>query len=195
MSWYQRDPTTSLRLIEAAVSRPSAAVVDVGSGSSELVDHLLARGFTDITLVDISGRALQQVRERLGDQARHVSFLERDVLTWVPDRQYDLWHDRAVFHFLTEPADRDRYVDLTAKAICDGGALVLATFAPDGPTSCSGLPVRRYSRTNLADAFAGPFSAAGSEREDHLTPSGTRQSFTWVALKRESRTTVANEAT
>ena len=185
MSWYQRDPATSLRLIEAAVARPSAAVVDVGSGSSELVDHLLARAFTDITLVDISGRALQQVRERLGDHARHVSFLERDVLTWLPDRQYDLWHDRAVFHFLTERADRDRYIDLAAHAIRSGGALVLATFAPDGPTSCSGLPVCRYSGTDLTDAFAGSFTAAGSEQEDHLTPSGTRQSFTWVVLERE----------
>jgi SAM-dependent methyltransferase len=185
LSWFQRHPETSLRLIEAAASGPSSAVVDVGAGASVLVDELLARGFTDITLVEFSRRALERVRERLGDEARCVRFVHRDLLTWVPERSYDVWHDRAVFHFLTEGADRERYVEVVADAICGGGSLILGTFAQDGPTSCSGLPVRRYSADELAALFARSFSMVGHEREEHLTPSGTAQSFTWVVLRRK----------
>jgi SAM-dependent methyltransferase len=173
-----------LRLIEAAASGHSSAVVDVGSGTSALVDDLLARGFTDITLVDVSRRALEKVCDRLGDEARGVSVVNQDVLTWVPERRYDVWHDRAVFHFLTERADRERYIEVVADAIRSGGTLVLGTFAEDGPTSCSGLPVCRYSADDLADTFAPSFAMVGHEREEHLTPSGTTQSFTWVALQR-----------
>lgn len=184
LSWFQRHPETSLRLIGAAASGPSSAVVDVGSGASELVDDLLARGFTDITLVDISRRALEKVRERLGNEARRVRFVNQDLLTWVPERRYDVWHDRAVFHFLTESAARERYIEIVADAIGSGGTLVLGTFAQDGPTSCSGLPVSRYSADDLADVFARSFSLVGNEREEHLTPSGAAQSFTWVVLQR-----------
>lgn len=184
LSWYQRDPVMSLRLIEATPSGQSPAVIDVGSGASELVDRLLARGYTDITLMDVSRRALRQVRDRLGDTASDVTFLEQDVLTWTPDRRYDLWHDRAVFHFLVERADRERYVDVAGEAIRSGGHLVLATFGPDGPTSCSGLPVCRYSATELDDAFAGSFSPVEAEREEHLTPTRAVQAFTWVVLRR-----------
>ncbi len=185
LSWYQRHPETSLRLIEEAASGRSAAVVDVGSGASELVDALLARGFTDVTLVDISRRALETVRSRLGSEARRVSFVNQDLLMWIPERRYDVWHDRAVFHFLTEREDRDRYVEIVTDAIGTGGFLILGTFAEDGPTSCSGLPVRRYSADELADVFAQSFSVVGHEREEHLTPSGTAQSFTWVVLRRK----------
>ena len=184
LTWFQRHPATSLRLIEAAASGHSSAVVDVGSGTSALVDDLLARGFTDITLVDVSRRALEKVCDRLGDEARGVSVVNQDVLTWVPERRYDVWHDRAVFHFLTERADRKRYIEVVADAIRSGGTLVLGTFAEDGPTSCSGLPVCRYSADDLADTFAPSFVMVGHEREEHLTPSGTTQSFTWVVLQR-----------
>jgi SAM-dependent methyltransferase len=178
LSWYQSRPETSLRLIEEAASGPSAAVVDVGSGASELVDELLARGFTDLTLVDVSRRALEHVRERLGDEARRVSFVNQDLLTWIPERRYDVWHDRAVFHFLTERDDRDRYIEIVTDAIPVGGSVILGTFAQDGPTTCSGLPVCRYSADDLADLLGPSFSVVGHER------GGAAQSFTWVVLRR-----------
>ena len=147
VSWYEREPATSLRLIEEIAAGPSAAVIDIGAGASSLVDRLLAGGFRDVTVLDISRRALDEVRRRLGERALPVTFIVQDVLRWAPDRQYDIWHDRAVFHFLTEPSEREAYVDLAARSIRSGGVLVVATFAADGPTHCSGLPV---------DALFGP---------------------------------------
>lgn len=184
VGWYQRDPTLSLRLIEEAASGPFAAMVDVGAGASLLVDGLLERGFNDLTVLDISARALSEVRQRLGGRARHVTFIQQDVLTWRPARHYDIWHDRAVFHFLTAPSDRSRYVDVAASAIRTGGSLVLATFAEDGPQQCSGLPVRRHSVDDLEAAFSGSFSLAKHESEEHLTPRGVVQPFTRVVLRR-----------
>jgi 2-polyprenyl-3-methyl-5-hydroxy-6-metoxy-1,4-benzoquinol methylase len=184
VSWYERDPATSLRLIEEVADGPSAAVVDVGAGASLLVDTLLAHGFTDLTVLDISERALSEVRQRLGKDAQLVTFVEQDVLTWTPDRHYDIWHDRAVFHFLTEPTDRGRYVEIAASAVRSGGSLVLATFAEDGPMQCSGLPVCRYSAEDLAEAFSASFSLTQHEREEHVTPRGVVQPFTWVVLRR-----------
>jgi 2-polyprenyl-3-methyl-5-hydroxy-6-metoxy-1,4-benzoquinol methylase len=167
------------------VSRePSRAVIDVGAGESLLVDSLLARGFTDVTLLDISQHALREVERRLGEQAVHVTFVHQDVLTWAPDRQYDVWHDRAVFHFLTERAARNRYVETTARAIRVGGGLVLATFAEDGPTQCSGLPTARYSAIDLEATFSEYFSLDEHERDEHVTPRGIVQPFTCAVLRR-----------
>jgi SAM-dependent methyltransferase len=184
VGWYQREPATSLRLIETLGLAPSSAVIDVGAGASALVDRLLARGFTDVTLLDVSQHALAEVRARLGEQAAHVTFIHHDVLTWMPDRQYDVWHDRAVFHFFTDRPSRDRYVEIAARAIRPGGFLALATFAADGPTHCSGLPVFRCSVQDLEDAFGGSFAVVQHEREEHVTPGGVVQPFTWVLLRR-----------
>jgi SAM-dependent methyltransferase len=184
VSWYERSPTTSLRLIESVASGPSAAVIDVGGGASELVDRLLREGFTDLTVMDISEHALDEVRQRLAGQAPPVRFVHDNVLTWEPDRRYDVWHDRAVFHFLTAPADRDRYVDIASRAVRDGGVAVVGTFDEDGPTHCSGLPVTRYSPQDLGAAFAAAFSPIGYEREEHITPAGVVQPFTWAVLRR-----------
>jgi SAM-dependent methyltransferase len=186
-SWYEREPATSLRLIRGIASGPSADVVDIGAGTSFLVDRLLASGFRDVTVLDISHRALDGVRRRLGDQARGVTFIAEDVLMWEPDRQYEIWHDRAVFHFLTEPLARDRYINLAARSIRSGGALVLATFAEDGPAQCSGLPVSRYSAEGLEDAFSLSFTLIHDEREEHTTPGGVVQPFTWVVFRRTSQ--------
>lgn len=183
VSWYQREPATSLRLIQDLAVEPSASVIDVGAGEATLVDRLLDLGFTDLTVLDLSQHALTDVRERIGERARHVSFFHQDVLTWKPDRQYDIWHDRAVFHFLTERTSRNRYVEIAALAVRVGGSLVLATFAEDGPTHCSGLPVSRYSAEELEDAYSGSFSLVAAEREEHVTPSGAVQPFTWVVLR------------
>ena len=184
VSWYQPSPTTSLRLIEAAGSGPTAAVIDVGGGASSLVDHLLGDGFTDLTVMDISDDALDEVRHRLADQADHVALVHADALRWKPDRSYDIWHDRAVFHFLTDPADRDRYVDTAGRALRDNGLAVVGTFATDGPTHCSGLPVSRYTPLELATAFSAHFSLISYEREEHITPRGVAQPFTWLVLRR-----------
>jgi trans-aconitate methyltransferase len=184
VSWYQRDPVTSLRLVEQIATTPAAAVVDVGAGASLLVDGLLALGFVQITVLDISEQALSEVRDRLGRGARHVTFLRQDLLTWNPVRQYDIWHDRAVFHFLTASADRDRYVEVAAGAVRSGGSLVLATFAPDGPAQCSGFDVSRYSAEDLAETFSSSFALAHRAREEHTTPDGVVQPFTWVVLRR-----------
>ncbi len=184
VSWYERDPATSLRLVEQVAATPSAAVVDVGAGASLLVDGLLARGFTDLTVLDISGHALSEVRERLGKGAQGITFLQQDLLTWTPVRQYDIWHDRAVFHFVTAPTDRNRYVEIAASAIRSGGSLVLATFALDGPVQCSGLDVSRCSAQDLAEAFSASFALAHQEREEHVTPDGIIQPFTWAVLRR-----------
>lgn len=184
LSWFERRPVTSLRLIEKIAPGSHAAVIDVGAGTSSLVDLLLASRFSDVTMLDVSLRALTEVRQRLGERAQHVAFVHEDVLTWKPDRQYDIWHDRAVFHFLTDQATRDRYVEIAASAIRVGGYLVLATFAEDGPPQCSGLPVCHYRAHDLEETFSASFTLVAQEREEHVTPAGVVQPFTWVVLQR-----------
>jgi Methyltransferase domain len=184
VSWFQREPAMSLRLILAIASGPSTGVVDIGAGASSLVDALIRRGFRDVTVLDVAGHALAEVRRRLGEEASRVTFVEHDVLTWVPDRQYEIWHDRAVFHFLTERDDRDRYVALAAGAVRTGGYVIAATFAEVGPTQCSGLPVCRYSAGAISDVFSPSFSLVSHEREEHVTPQGIVQPFVWVVLQR-----------
>jgi trans-aconitate methyltransferase len=184
VSWFQRRPVTSLRLVEAAAPDRSAAIVDVGSGASSLVDRLLDDGHRDLTLVDVSARALDVVRMRLGDRAGRVTFVRSDVLDWAPDRGFDVWHDRAVFHFLTDDDDRARYVERATAAVRPGGLLIVATFAADGPTHCSGLPVRRHSADDLARTFAPAFTRQADEREEHVTPAEVVQPFSWIVLRR-----------
>jgi len=190
VSWYQRLPAVSLELIGELGIPTGAAVLDVGGGTSGLVDALLARGFTDVTVLDIAAAALRTARERVGaSNAAH--WLVADVLAWEPDRGYDLWHDRAVFHFLTDADDRRRYLDILHAALRPGGAVVLGTFAADGPTTCSGLPVVRYSPEQLAEALGPELEVAATRREEHLTPSGAVQPFTWVAARHRGRATAA----
>ena len=183
VSWFQAVPTTSLRLLERWARR-DGALIDVGAGASTLVDRLLAAGWEDVTVLDVSGAALTKVGQRLGDRSGAVTFVNADVRSWQPDRTYDAWHDRAVFHFLVDPADRDRYVSMTARAVAPGGVVVLATFADDGPTRCSGLPTSRYSSADLVRVFGPAFDLEHAEREEHTTPSGVVQPFSWVVLRR-----------
>ena len=184
VSWFQADPATSVRLVEE-VLQPGESVVDIGSGASTLVDRLLDYGVADITVLDVAERALDGVRERLGGRsAAGVTLVHADVLDWQPGRTFDVWHDRAVFHFLTGAQPRTRYVSLAMQAVRPGGTLILATFASDGPTHCSGLPVRGYDPDGLAAEFAAGFTLGHTEREEHRTPSGAVQPFTWVVLHR-----------
>jgi predicted TPR repeat methyltransferase len=184
VSWYQSHPATSLRLVREAEPDLGASILDVGGGTSLLVDRLLDAGYVDLTVLDISQTAVSEVARRLGDRARHVSLVCTDVLGWNPTRRYDLWHDRAVFHFLVTAQDRSTYVALASETIPIGGSLVLGVFAEDGPTHCSGLPTERYSPEALASAFSEAFSLVHAERELHVTPRGGDQPFTWVVLRR-----------
>ena len=159
-------------------------MIDVGAGASALVDRLVALEYRDVTLLDVSTEALAEVTERLEVRAKGVAFIVSDVLEWVPERSYDLWHDRAVFHFLNEPDDQMRYVDVAATALRAGATLVLGAFAQDGPTHCSGLDVQRFRPDDLERVFASGFTLERSEREEHVTPDGTIQSFIWVVLRR-----------
>ena len=183
VSWYQPTPTVSLGLVDELAVPVDAAVVDVGGGASTLVDHLLARGHTDVTVLDVSARALAAARSRIGASAA-VAWVHADLLSWRPERRYDLWHDRAVFHFVVDPADRARYRATLLAVLAPGGAVVLATFAADGPEFCSGLPVARYSPGELADAIGDDFDVVATRRDEHHTPQGVVQPFSWIAARR-----------
>ena len=184
VSWFQALPSTSVRLVGLATrGRSRASVIDVGAGTSTLVDALLGTGH-EVTVLDVSGEALATVAERLGPRADEVHRVQADLLDWQPGRTYDVWHDRAVFHFLTAEPDVAAYVQLATDAVAPGGALVLGVFAPDGPTSCSGLSTSRYDAQALADRFAAAFDLEREERELHSTPTGAVQAFTWVLLRR-----------
>ena len=162
----------------------SAPVIDVGGGASVLVDGLLEAGFTDVTVLDLSGAALSASRTRLGERARLVKWIEADVTQAdLPPRPFDLWHDRAVFHFLVDPADRRAYLQVLRRALRPGAHVVMATFAEDGPERCSGLPVQRYAPSQLHAALGEDFEWLASEREQHLTPGGVLQQFQYSVFR------------
>ncbi len=177
VSWHQADPARSVSMVTAAASGLDASLVDVGGGSSRLVDRLLRLGYRNLTVLDLSSRALAYARERLGGDAGRVSWVVADVTVHRLVDPVEVWHDRAVFHFLTSLDDRARYVARAAEAVVSGGHLVIATFAADGPTSCSGLPIVRYDADGLAEALAPWFEPAGYEEEAHVTPAGRVQHF------------------
>lgn len=184
VSWYQTVSTESLRMILACGLPPGAEVLDVGAGASVLVDELLAAGYRP-TLLEIAEAALGRVRERLGDRAQQVSFIAGDITaTDLPEAAYDLWHDRAVFHFLTEPDQRKAYLEALRRALKPGGFVVLAAFAPDGPEKCSGLPVCRYDAQGFAEQLGVGFELLESTRELHSTPFGTAQAFQCARFRR-----------
>ena len=185
VSWYQPVPERSLHLIEKALTSRDAGVIDVGGGASTLVDHLLDTGFNDVTVLDISERALQQARRRLGARADAVNWVVADVMTFLPDRKFALWHDRAVLHFLTDADDRARYLDALQRALLPGGTLVLSTFGPEGPLKCSGLQICRYDIDMLMDLLGSCFEPREHEFEDHQTPAGTKQQFLYTSWTRK----------
>lgn len=183
-SWFQRTYDTSMRLV-AAADPAHTSLIDIGGGVGTLVDELVDAGWADVAVLDVSGEAMRIVRERLaGRTDARITTVTSDILGWQPTRAFTVWHDRAVLHFLTEDADRRAYARLATHAVARGGALVIGCFAPDGPESCSGLPVRRASADDLAALFAEDFTLESSEHEQHVTPWGADQSFTWVTLRR-----------
>ncbi len=192
VSWYQREARVSLDLI-ARVAGPDAAVFDVGGGASTLVDGQLDRGYRDLTVLDIAAGALDAARARLGGRAADVTWIAADVLRhpFVP-RRVDVWHDRAVFHFLTSAADRRTYVAQVSRAVRPGGHVIVATFSSDGPLQCSGLDVCRYTPEALHAEFGGSFQLLDKVLEDHVTPGGRRQRFQYClcALSADELSTV-----
>ena len=182
VSWYQAEPAASLALIERAGTTVDAPVIDVGGGASLLVDRLLDRGFTRVTVLDVSASALAHARRRLGPRAAQATWVEGDVTGFRPPERYALWHDRAVFHFLQSPAERDAYARVLAGALAPGGQALIATFAPDGPERCSGLPVRRYDEQAILAALGAGFELLETRPETHLTPAGAEQRFRWFRL-------------
>lgn len=184
LSWTQRAPAMSLRMIQRCELAHDAPIVDVGAGASRLVDDLIDVGYRDVSLLDISTNALERVRERLRDRSDLIERIVADVTTWEPSRSYKLWHDRAVLHFLTEPDRRQGYLDALNAGLERGGHFIVATFAPDGPEKCSGLPVVRYGADDLAALLGEAWTLQEAEREDHVTPGGRVQPFTWCRFRR-----------
>ena len=184
VSWYQPEARLSLNLIRRVVPDLDAPVVDVGGGASTLVDGLLDAGYQAVTVLDLAPTALVLARERLGPAAARVTWIESDVLTAaLPPGGYAVWHDRAVFHFLTDPRDRARYVAQTQRAVRPGGYVIVASFGPDGPPRCSGLPVQRYSPETMHAEFGAAFRLLDSVREDHHTPAGVTQAFVYCLCR------------
>jgi SAM-dependent methyltransferase len=186
VTWYQERPALSLSFIEASGIGSDAAVVDIGGGCSLLVDHLLDVGYTNLTVLDLSSTAMRYARQRLGDSARKVTWIEADVLEYRFDTTFDVWHDRAVFHFLTVPVDRERYVARLGDAVPIGGQVIIATFGLDGPERCSGLPVQRYGPETLSQTLGDDFEMVGIQHETHHTPTGATQQFLYGHFQRRS---------
>jgi SAM-dependent methyltransferase len=184
LSWFQPEPARSIEWIGSVAESRDAGIVDIGGGASVLVDRLLALGYKNISVLDISGAALGVARRRLGPAAERVRFIEADVTRCTQDLACDLWHDRAVFHFLTEAEDRNCYVDLLRRSIRPGGHVILATFAPDGPEKCSGLPVRRYDSRLVLEELGSGFQLLREEAEAHRTPADKEQRFRYFLLQR-----------
>ena len=184
VSWFQETPAPSLELIELVGATQNSAVIDIGGGASRLVDSLVSRGYEDVTVLDVSAAALASARSRIGDKANRVTWITADVTIWQPSRSYDVWHDRAAFHFLTEPNDQAAYIARLRRALRVGGHAIIVTFAPDGPERCSGLMVSRYDANTLAAKLGQGFELIDTRRHDHTTPWGSVQKFQFSTFRR-----------
>jgi ubiquinone/menaquinone biosynthesis C-methylase UbiE len=185
VSWFREHLDTSLRMIENTGVGKEAAIIDVGGGNSTLVDDLIERGFVDISVLDISESAIVGSRERLEERAASVNWIVADItVVDLPRSHYDLWHDRAVFHFLTEEKDRRKYVELVVRSLKPGGHIIVASFGPEGPRKCSGLDVVRYSPETMHDEFGDTFKLIESVGETHNTPFGATQDFVYCYCRK-----------
>jgi SAM-dependent methyltransferase len=184
VSWFQENPAPSLELMTFAGATPRSAVIDIGGGASRFVDALVGMSFQAVTVLDLSEAAIAVAKARLGGRANQVKWVVADVTTWEPQQVYDLWHDRAAFHFLTEEHDRTAYVARLSKAVKRGGHAIIATFAPDGPERCSGLPVVRYDAESLGRVLGDAFELVETRRHEHMTPWGSEQRFQFSVFRR-----------
>ena len=184
VSWFQENPAPSLELIALTGLSEEAAIIDIGGGASRLVDELLARKFRRLTVLDLSGAALAAARQRLGEHGADVQWVIADVTKWEPTQTYDLWHDRAAFHFLIDQFDQSAYLDRLKKAVKPGGYVIIGTFAPDGPERCSGLPIVRHDAATLAKTLGSGFLLIDTRRHEHATPWGAIQRFQFSTFRR-----------
>lgn len=184
VSWFQEAPEQSIALIRQVVLELGTSVIDIGGGASRLVDNLLKLGYGDLTVLDVSEAAVARTKARLATSADRVRWVAADITKWKPDRKWQVWHDRAVFHFLTDTARQDAYISALCQATEPGGTAIIATFALNGPERCSGLPVQRYSSETLAARLGMHFRLIDQRLEDHLTPKGAVQNFQYAALQR-----------
>jgi SAM-dependent methyltransferase len=184
VSWFQETPSVSLELIRSAGATLNSSIVDIGGGASRLVDALVDGGYEALTVLDLSESALAAAKARLGASAAQVTWIVADVVGWRPHQRYDIWHDRAAFHFLTDAADRAAYAACLREALRPGGHAIIATFALDGPERCSGLPVVRYDATSLGEVLSDAFCLVETRRHDHRTPMGSTQRFQFSLFRR-----------
>lgn len=183
VSWFEETPEISLALLDEAGLTPGMSVIDIGGGASRLVDALSHDGKIDVSVLDLSAAALDVARARLPGDA-NVRWFVSDVTTWTPDRAYDLWHDRAAFHFLIDPADQAAYVRVMTQALREGGMAVIGTFAIDGPTKCSNLPVARYDANSLSTILGDQFQLVATQTHEHVTPWSTGQRFQFSTFRK-----------
>jgi 2-polyprenyl-3-methyl-5-hydroxy-6-metoxy-1,4-benzoquinol methylase len=183
VSWYQPVPETSLAFFTDNHVPKDAAIIDIGGGDGFLVDHLLDLGYTDVTVLDISAHALERAKLRLGKRAKAVTWIESDVTAFKPERQYDVWHDRAAFHFLRETEGINYYVSLLKEHVSAGGFVFIGTFSEQGPTKCSGIEIHQYNEQDLSGLIADKYHKIKCIYTDHLTPFNTIQSFIFCSFK------------
>jgi SAM-dependent methyltransferase len=184
VSWFQVSPAISLEMIRAANSDHNAGIIDIGGGASRLVDALLQDGYRDIAVLDLSANALDAAKARIGAAAANVDWIVADATTWRPAKIYDIWHDRAAFHFLTDARDRAAYVERLRTAVAPGGQVIIATFALDGPEKCSGLPVQRHDSASLSAELGPEFELVETRSEIHHTPWQSTQAFQFSRFRR-----------
>jgi len=186
VSWFQPTPETSLNFFKELNVPTSAKIIDVGGGDSFLVDHLLDQGYTDITVLDISETSLDRAKKRLGDRVNEVKWLVADAASFKPTEQYDFWHDRAAFHFLTTQQDIDNYVSTVRKSISSNGYLVIGTFSDQGPTKCSGIEIKQYTEKSMTELFSEEFEKLKCFTIDHKTPSNNIQNFIFCSFRKSA---------
>jgi ubiquinone/menaquinone biosynthesis C-methylase UbiE len=184
VSWFQETPTTSLNLISELGLAPTDSIIDIGGGDSRLVDHLLAKGFRNISLLDISSTALDKARARLNENLKFIKFIVSDITKFDPQEKYKLWHDRATLHFLTRIEDVSTYLEIANRAIDPAGYLIVSTFSKNGPEKCSGLPIVQYSDADLKSLFKKYFANIKCFEDTHKTPWGTEQNFVYCGFKK-----------
>lgn len=185
VSWFQEIPNKSLELIDECNLQPNDGIIDIGGGDSRLVDHLLAKGFLNLTVLDISSSALEKAKFRLGERSKSIKFVVSDVTKFKPDEKYKLWHDRATFHFLTNIQDIETYLSIANEAIAPGGFLIVSTFSKSGPEKCSGLPVSQYSDLDLKSLFQKYFDNIRCFEDTHQTPWNSSQNFIYCGFKKK----------
>jgi SAM-dependent methyltransferase len=183
VSWTQEMPSISINFVKQLQIPKDAAIIDVGGGDSKFVDYLLAKGYTNVSVLDISESAINRAKARLGDKALNVNWIVSDILAFNPALQYDLWHDRAAFHFQTENSSISKYIDIVNKSVT--GKVIIGTFSVDGPTKCSGLEIKQYEEISLKNEFENAqFKNIECKRDDHITPSGSVQNFIFCAFEK-----------